>query len=189
MNQNQQEQQFGMRESFNLLYAGVKIHAMCFLPIIRRDFGSEALGFRAFYAMVLMLAVGSLWRIPEMFPFLGFWIVMVCYQRGRTQRLVKQGVIWYSRYEGYPWLAMRSPLALTEARAKKLIEPALCLFVGVGLYPLAPGLGVFVMAGFFTLAAVNSIDRELDRKRLMAMRDAEIEQKWLVARYRGQVDE
>ena len=35
MNQKQQDQKFGMRESFNLFYAVAKVHAFCFLPIIR----------------------------------------------------------------------------------------------------------------------------------------------------------
>jgi hypothetical protein len=189
MNQNRQENQFGMRESFNLLYAACKIHAFCFWPIIRRDFGTDALGFPAFFALVLMLLVGSLGRIPEMFPYLGLWLVMLICQRARTFRLVRQGAVWHSRYEGTPWLALCIPLIRTETRAKRLMEPVLCLLAGVVLYQFSQGLGVFVMAGWFSLAMVDGIDRELDRKRLAAMRDAEIEQKWLAARYRGLVDE
>jgi hypothetical protein len=189
MSQNQQEQKFGMRESFNLFYAVAKVHAMCFWPIIRCDFGTEGLGFAAFFAMILMLAVGALSRTPELFPYLGFWVVAVLCQRARTLRLVKQGLVGHSRYEGTPWLALRIPRMRTEARAKRLGEPVLCLLAGVALYPLSPGLGLFVMAGFLSLTVVDSIHRELERKRLAAMRDAEIEQKWLAARYRGQVDE
>jgi len=189
MNQNQQEQQFGMRESFNLMYAVAKVHAFCFWPFIRRDFGTDATGFPAFFAMILMIFVGSLGRIPEMFPFLGLWILMLACQRARTFKRVRQGVIWHSRYEGYPWLALRFPLVRTEARAKSLMEPVLCLLAGVALVQISEKLGMFVMAGFISMAIVDGINREIDRKRLAAMRDAEIEQKWLVARYRGQVDE
>ena len=190
MNQNQQEQQFGMRESFNLLYAAAKVHAMCFWPIIRRDFGTEALGFPAFFAMVLMLMVGAFGRIPEMFPYLGFWLIMLILARARTFQMVRQGVVWHSRYEGIPWLALCFPLIRTESRAKRMMEPVLCLLAGAAVYQLlSHGLGVFIMAGFLSMAIVVGINDELDRKRLAAMRDAEIEQKWLVARYRGQVDE
>jgi len=190
MNQNQQENKIGMRESFNLLYAAAKVHSMCFWPIfLRRDFGTEALGFPAFFALVLMLLIGGLGRMPEMFPYLGFWLFMLILQRARTFRLVRQGVVWHSRYEGYPWLALCIPFVRKESRAKSLVEPVLCLLAGAALYQVYQGLGVFVMAGFFSMVVVDGINRELDRKRLAAMRNAEIEQKWLVARYRGLVDE
>jgi hypothetical protein len=189
LNQNQQENKFGMRESFNLLYAMAKVHAMCFWPFIRRDFGPATLGFPAFYALLLMLLIGGLGQIPEMFPYLGFWLFAFICQRARTSRLVRKGVIWHSRSEGYPWLAMSSPLARTESIARTLFEPLMCLFTGVALYQVSQGLGVFVVAGFGSLIMVEGINRELDRKRLAAMRDAEIEQKSLAARYRGLVDE
>jgi hypothetical protein len=188
VNQNQQENKIGMRESFNLFYAAAKVHAMCFWPIIRRDFGTEALGFPAFFAMVLMLLVGGLGRTPELLAYLGFWLLMLICQRARTFQLVRRGVVWHSRYEGYPWLALCIPFIRKESKAKSL-EPVLCLLAGAALYQFSEGLGVFVMAGFFSMAVVDGINRELDRKRLAAMRDAEIEQKWLAARHRGLVDE
>jgi hypothetical protein len=188
MKQDQQEQKFGMRETFNLFYATAKIHAMCFWPIIRRDFGTEALGVPALCAMVLMAMVGAFARKPEMFAYLGFWLMMLICQRARTFRQVRQGVVRHSRYEGSPWLALCFPGVRTEGKAKRL-EPMLCLLAGAALCQVSESLGVFVMAGFFSLAIVFNIDRELDRKRLTAMRDAEIEQKWLAARFRGQVDE
>jgi hypothetical protein len=188
--QNQNQQQFGMRESCNLMYALAKIHAMCFWPIIRRDFGTDALGRPAGFALVLMLLVGGLGRIPEMFPYVGLWLFMLLYQRSRTAKLVKQGTIWHSFYEGYPAIALGCKLVrCSEAKAKQFIEPMLCLAVGVALTDFSQGLGMFVMAGCVSMAIVDGINREIDRKRLAAMRDAEIEQRWLVARYRGQVDE
>ena len=188
-NQNQKQQEFGMRESCNLLYALAKIHAMSFWPIIRRDFGTDALGRPAGFALVLMLLVGGLGRIPEMFPYVGLWLFMLLYQRSRTMKLVKQGTVWHSLYEGYPAVALGFRFVRSEAKAKQFIEPMLCLAVGVALTDFSQGLGIFVMAGCVSMAIVDGINREIDRKRLAAMRDAEIEQRWLVARYRGQVDE
>ena len=189
MNQNQQNQEFGMKDSFNVFYAVCRVHTFCFLPFIRRDFGTDALGFPAACALLLMLMVGGLGRIPEMFPYLLFWLFVMMWQRGRTSRLVRRGVVWHSRYEGDPWLALSIPFVRKASTAKRLIEPVLCLLVGAALHDVSHGLGVFVMAGFFSLAAVDGIHREIDRKQLAAMRDAEIEQKWLAARYRGQVDD
>lgn len=187
MNQNQQENKFGMREGFNLLYALCKIHAYCFWPILRRDFGTNGLGFPAFFAMFLILLVGALGRIPEMFPYLGVWLLALACQRIRTFWLVRHGAVWHSRYEGYPWLALCFLRDGKESKARLLVEPVLCLLIGVALYQFYPRLGGFVMAGFLSMTMLEVINRELDRRRLAAMRDAEIEQRWLGARYRGQV--
>jgi hypothetical protein len=189
MNQTQQQPQIGVRHIFYLLYAVLKIHTMCFWPLMRRDFGTQALGFPAVFAILLMLTVGTLGKIPEMLPYLGLWSLAFCYQRWRTQRLVNQGVTWHSRFEGYPWLGLQFPFVRTEARAKRLMEPAICWIAGFALIPFYPGFGLFVAAGFFSLAIVDNIHREFDRKRLIAMQDAEIEHRYLAARYRGEVDE
>jgi hypothetical protein len=189
MNQNQQQQPLHVRHIFYLLYAVLKIHTMCFWPFMRCDFGTQALGIPAIFAMLLMLTFGAAGNIPEMLLYLGLWSIVFCYQVGRTQRLVNRGVTWHSRYEGYPWLGLKFPFIRTEARAKRLMEPAICCVAGVALLPFYHGLGLFVAAGFFSLAIVDNIHREFERKRLMAMHDAEIEHRYLAARYRGEVDE
>lgn len=189
MNQNQQENQWGMRQSFNLLYALCKIHAYCFWPFMRRDFGTDGLGLPALCAMGMILLTGGLGRIPEMFPFLGLWLLALVCQRARTFWLVQQSAVWHSRYEGYPWLALCFLRGGKEPMAKRLIEPMLCLVAGFVLYPFSPEFGRFVMAGWLSMGLLAVINREIDRKRLAAMRDAEIEQKWLAGRYRGQVDD
>jgi hypothetical protein len=189
MNRNQQDQNFGMKDSFNLFYAAAKVHAYCFFPFIRRDFGSDALGLPAFLAMLLMLMVGGLGRVPDMFTYLCFWFGALIIQRTKTAELVRRGVIRHSRYEGDPWLAFCIPFVHKTSIAKGLIEPVLCLAAGAALETVSHELGVFVMAGAVSLAVVEGIHRELNRKRLTAMRDAEIEQRWLAARYRGEIDD
>jgi hypothetical protein len=189
MPQNQQTNKIGMRESFNLMYALCKVHAYCIWPLIRRDFGTDAMGFPAFFALLLMLLVATLARIPELFPYVGVWLLAVLWQRTRTMRLVKQGAVWHSRYEGTPWLALRLMRSDKDSTARRMVEPMLCLAAGIVLYQVSPGLGGFVMAGCASMGMLAGINSELDRKRLAAMRDAEIEQRWLAARYRGQVDE
>jgi hypothetical protein len=190
MHQHEQQQQLvGVRHIFYLLYAVFKIHAICFWPFMRRDFGTQALGIPAIFAMLLMLTIGAVGNIQAMAPYLGLWSIAFCYQCGRTQRLVNQGVVWHSRHEGFPWLGLRFPFIRTEARAKRLMEPVICCIAGIALLPVSPGLGLFVAAGCFSLAIVDNIHREFNRKRLMAMHDAEIEHRYLAARYRGEVDE
>ena len=188
MNQNQQNGNWHARE-FQFVVRRGQGARQVFLSDPKAGLRHRGVGFPAFCAMVLMLLIGGLGRIPEMFPYLGIWLVMLICQRARTFQLVRRKVIWHSRYEGYPWLAFCFPFIRTESRAKRLMEPLLCLLAGAALYQFSHGLGVFVMAGFVSLTMVDAINRELVRKRLAAMRDAEIEQRWLVARYRGQVDE
>src|SRR6185437_75860 len=103
--------------------AVMKIHAICFWPFMRCDFGTRTLGLLGIFAILFMLTFGAVCNIPEMLPYLGLWSLAFCYQQGRTQRLVNQGVTWHSRYEGYPWLGLRFPFIRTEARAKRLMEP------------------------------------------------------------------
>jgi hypothetical protein len=183
------DHQVGVRHIFYLLYAVSKVHSMCFWPLMRCDFGTHALRFTAFFAMLLMLTFGSVCNIPQMLPYLVLWSLALCYQRGRTQRLVNQGVKWHSRYEGTSWLGLRFPFIRTQERARRLMEPTICCVVGVALLPLSLGLGLFIAGGSLSLAIVDNIHREFVRKQLMAMRDAEIEHRYLAARYRGEVDE
>ena len=54
---------------------------------------------------------------------------------------------------------------------------------------LSHGFALFIGWGAFSLCLVATIDRQLENKRLQAMRDAEIEQRYLAARYRGEIEE
>jgi hypothetical protein len=189
MSQNPQQEKFGLRENTNLAYAIAKIHAFSFYPFIRRDFGTDAFGFPAFCAMILMLLYGGLARVPEMFPYLALWLGMVLAQRLRTATLVRRGFRWHSRYEGYPIVAFFVPFIRKESTAKGLIEPLILLAVGAFLHQVSPPFGAFVLAGCVSLALVEGMHREINRRRLVAMRDAEIEQRYLTARYRGEVDD
>lgn len=178
------------KDSFNALYGLAKGHSMCFLPFVRKNFGSEALGRPGAIALVILVAVGGLGRIPEMWPFLGFWILAMLCQRASSERAKRQGVVRHSRYEGDVDEQMVKRFGSRTA-VKQVVEPLLCLLVGVGIETagLSHGLAVFIGSGAVSLALVAMIDRQLDNKRVQAMRDAAIEQSYLAARYRGEIDE
>jgi hypothetical protein len=175
-----------MKDSFNILYVLVKGHAMCFLPFFRKNFGSEALGWSGFTAFILMMLVGGLGQIPEMFPFIGIWVFAMTCQRASTMKQLRKGVIRHSRYEGdVDTRHFKKP-----ATVKRVIEPLACALAGVciELSDLSHGLAVFVGMGFVSLSVLASIDGQLDQKRLQAMRDAAIEQSYLAARFRGEIE-
>jgi hypothetical protein len=175
------------KDSFNLLYALAKGHAMCFLPFMRKNFGSEALGVPGVIAFILMLLVGGFGQIPEMPGFIGVWVIVVLCHRASTMRALRKGVVRHSRYDG----DVDTRLIRSRSTVKLMLEPLVCVVVGVCIEAagFSHGLAVFVGAGFFSLSLVAWIDRELDRKRLEAMRDAAIEQSYLAARYRGDIEE
>lgn len=178
------------KNSLNIVYALAKGHAMCFLPFLRRNFGSEALAGPGAIALIIMGAVGGLGRIPGMWPFLGLWgLVMLC-QRASSERAKRQGVIRHSRYEGDVDEKLTKRLGSRTA-VKLVAEPLACIIAGVcvGALGLSHGLAVFIGAGALPLALVAVIDRQLDHKRMQAMRDAAIEQSYLAARFRGEIDE
>jgi hypothetical protein len=175
------------KDTFNIAYALVKGHAMCFLPFMRKNFGSEALGWPGAAALVIMVAVGGLGRIPEMWPFLGFWVVAMLYQRASTARAMSKGVIRHSRYEG----DVDTRLIKSRATAKLVLEPLCCVAGGVAFQAVgfSHGFAVFIGAGAFSLALLAMIDRHMDQQRVQAMRDAAIEQEYLAARVRGEIDD
>src|SRR5260221_7497558 len=115
------------KDSFNILYALAKGHATCFLPFFRRNFGSEALGVPGVIALVLMLLVGSFGRIPEMWPFLGIWMIAMLCQRASTMGAMRRGVIRHSRYEG----DVDTKLIKSRATVKQVLEPLACATAGV----------------------------------------------------------
>jgi enoyl-CoA hydratase/carnithine racemase len=188
--QQNNENGLSHKDSFNALYALAKGHSMCFLPFIRKNFGSEALGWPGAIALIIMIAVGGLGRIPDILGFLGVWgLVMLC-QRASSERAKRQGVIRHSRYEGDVDEKATKFLG-GPAKVKQFVEPLFCLVVGVCVEAigLSHGLAVFIGSGAFSLALVAMIDRQLDNKRVQAMRDAAIEQSYLAARFRGEIDE
>jgi len=178
------------KDSFNAVYALAKGHSMCVLPFVRKNFGSEALGNPAAIALVIIIAVGGLGRIPDMWLFLGLWVLAMLCQRASSERAKRQGVVRHSRYEGDVDEQMVKRFG-SRTVVKQLIEPLFCVVMGlfVEAAGLSHGLAVFIGSGAFSLALVAMIDRQLDEKRVQAMRDAAIEQSYLAARYRGEIDE
>ncbi len=172
-------------DGLSFLYSLCYVHATTLAVFLRRDFGREALGLNAFLAMLLILVFYSLTADRAVFVFFVCWLAAQITQRVRTFRLIRSGEIFHSRYAGTPWLAMTVPLVRKESTARGLIEPLICLIAGALLCPVSENLGGFVMFGLFTFLIRNGIEREIVRKRVEQMHDAEIEQQFLANRFRN----
>lgn len=183
---NQNDFKLGQKETLNIVYTLAKSHSLCFLPFMRKNFGSEALGLPGVIAFVIILAAGSFGRIPEMGHFLVIWLGVMLAQRASTMRAKRRGVVRHSRYDGdvdTTWIKSRKTV-------KQVLEPLLCVVAGICIEGagLSHEMAVFVGSGAFSLALVALIDGQLGEKRVQAMRDAEIEQHYFAAKYRGEVD-
>jgi len=155
------------------LYFLCNIHATCFTVWIRSGYGSEALGFAGIIALVVMAFCMAL--EPLMLFWIIAWILAVIVQRIITFR--SKNVV-HSRYNAYPWLAMKVPFLKNEKTARQFTEPAMCLLVGVLLLPLSQFMGVFLGLGFITLMVRNAVEQQIHDRRITRMRDARIEGQW-----------
>jgi hypothetical protein len=177
VNEPQPNDKMTVKGSFNALLFFSQLHAACIWPFLRTGMGVEALrqyGALAFF-LLMFLALNS----TAMLVYLALWCVFAARQRAKADSSQ------HSQYTGYPYLAIKIPGFRTEAKAK-VAESLLCLAVGVALMPVNEGVGAFVAVGMFSLAMVEGIGREVNRKRMLRMRDAWIEQQQLAERFRGQ---
>src|SRR5579871_704429 len=192
MMRNAQGNDFNLtnQAKFNFVYALARGHATCFLVFVRKNFGGEALGWPGLTAFIIMLVVGSFGQIPEMWPFLGVWMLALLCQRAGTMKAARQGIIRHSRYDGDVDQKM-AKLFRSRVAVKQIVEPLACVALAVffeDYLGTSHGFALFFGVGAFSMAMVAVIDRQLDNKRLEAMRDAEIEGRYLTARYRGEIE-
>lgn len=171
-------------ESFKGLNIVANAHACTITPFLRTDFGSEGIGMHGLLGAGMILAWGCYSNCYPMFIYFIVWMVAVAIQRGRTFLNWQRGrLIVHTRYNGYPWIVRRILPRISEANAKA-VEAFACLGIGGLLAQVWPPLGWYVMAGFASIMFTEAVMVELTRRRLQAMRDAEIEQKYLAGKYR-----
>lgn len=171
-------------ESFKSLNALAHAHACTVTPFLRTDFGSEGIGLHGLIGGGMILGWGCYANCYPMFIYFLIWIVALAIQRVRTFLNWRRGVIVHTRYNGYPWLARRFFPRLSEPNAKA-VEAFACLGIGGLLAQLWPPLGWYVMAGFVSIMFTEAVMAETAKRRLQAMRDAEIEQRYLAERYKS----
>lgn len=182
----QQQQKPGptMNDYLGWLYWLCDVYRCIPGPFLRYGQGAQAYDLRAAAALLVMFTLAAAERDGGLLLFLGVWLVALAYRRFQGFRLRQKGVMIHSRYAGEAWLAMQVPFVRSERTATGIIEPTICLLAGAMLCPLSVNLGALLMVGWLVLLVRDGIEREIDRKRLERMRDAEIEAAWYGDRFR-----
>jgi len=127
-------------------------------------------------------------RCPEMFDFFVAWLVFVILQRLRTAKIVASGVVMHSKYPG-DLMVMKIFPRLRKVSNAKALEAMLCIFGGLALTQVSQKLGGFVALGGLAMAILAAIDMQAMNNRKEAMRDAELEQRFLADLHRGRRDD
>lgn len=171
-------------ESFKSLNALAHAHALSCTVFLRTDFGREGIGIHGLITILMILGYGSVVRCYAMFPFFLVWLFAVLCQRVRQFVNWRRGVIVHSHFNGTPWLSKRLFPRLSELNAKGA-DAFLCLAIGGLIAQFDKPFGFFVMAGFVSILFSEAVMVETTKRRLQAMRDAEIEMRHLSERYKS----
>jgi hypothetical protein len=179
MNDQQQtpSEQITVRGSFNFLYLLLSGHVTCLTPFLHVGFGSEALGINGLAALVVILLYATYTGSTVMVNFLYVWLFMMLVQRIKTGSMRRQGHVIHSRYDGFPHLATRF---VKSEQAARVLEAFMCGVIGILLMSYDEALGAFIAIGFLSMMFKLAIERRIDEVSVQRMRDAEIEQRWLV---------
>jgi hypothetical protein len=177
--------QLSMQGGFNLFYILLYGHALTCTVFLRTSFGREGIGLAGMAGFFIIMFYGGMMNSYAMFYFLGAYLLAVIGQRMKQFDNWRKGIVVHSRYNGFPIVAWKLfPRIKTEGNAKAA-EAFLCLGLGWLLMTFVDQpLGWYVMAGFLSILFSEAFIVEAQRRRLQAMRDAEIEQQCLADAYR-----
>ncbi len=173
-----------MAGSFHGANVFANAHALTCTVFLRTDFGREGIGLHGLIAAVMILGYGCFMQCLAMFPFFAVWFLAVIWQRTRQWANDRRGVIVHSRYNGYPWLSKRLFPRMSELNAKG-VDAFLCFAIGGVIAQFDKPFGWFVMAGFLSIMFSEAVMVEATKRRLQAMRDAEMEQRYLAEQYKS----
>lgn len=156
-----------------------------------QSFGDRYLGLQVGVALVLMFLFPAFWEGHDPRPlhtFLALFFVMCLVARiASLARRVRGGLGEHSHYTGIPWL-MRAFPRLRENTIKGIVEPVLVWIAGgmaaeinapLGTYLLWAGTGLFISVQSAVMA---------ERRRVVDMHDAYLEQRRVVEHWRSRRD-
>lgn len=182
--QNQPGDRITMAGSLNGLYLLAHAHSLSFTVFLRTDFGSEGIGICGIATIAMILGWGAYANCYPMFIFFLLWLAALIVQRIRTFSNWRRGYAIHSRYNGTPWLSRRLFPRVSELNARG-VDAFICFAVGGLMAQFNQPLGLYIMAGFFSVMFTEAIMVETNRRRLRQMRDAEIEQRYLAETYKS----
>lgn len=184
--QQHQQQQGGsdmngaFNAAFNILYG----HAIVMLVFLRSNFGRDGIGFYGIFGLAMILVWGGMTNSYAMFVLLCAYLLALVSQRMKTFANERKGIITHSRYQGDSVVAKRLFPRMSDLNLCGM-DAFLCLVSGAALTAIDKPLGLFIMGGFISILFTEQMTRELYRKRMQAMRDAEIEQRFLAETYKS----
>lgn len=182
--QQQQNDGFDMKGAFNVFYLLVNGHATTCTVFLRTDFGRDGIGIYGMAGCVMILLWGGMTNSYAVFVFLCAFLLATLSQRMKTFTNRRKGIMPHSRYDGFPAVSKRLCPRMSELNLRG-VDAFLCLVIGGGLTFVDKPLGLFIMGGWLSILLSENITRELHRKRMEAMRDAEIEQRYLAETYKS----
>lgn len=167
---------------FDIFFMLVSGLASCLTPLSRRNFGRSGMNAGAgFLIYVLYLAMFP--EVDSLFGFFGCWLLAALWNTWRTASRARKGVHYHSRYSGDPWIGRFLPWVRKES---VLLTLEWLLWIAFGLAMLEPdrAFGNFILTCAIALLIKNMVEGQVIHNRLLAMRDAELEQIYLVDRFR-----
>jgi hypothetical protein len=172
------------RTGINLFGVLANGYATTVTPLLRRGFGSHALGGNGIVAALIILIYAGVTKSPEMITVFWGWLAAVAYQRvyGFRQRANGQVVV-HSRYAGDAVLGRF--FTKSERVAREVVEPLICIVAGACLWSWSEPAGRFVLCGSFALLASRGLDTQVTRNRVQAMHDAALEQRCVADIFNG----
>jgi hypothetical protein len=179
MEKSKYSENWGNRESFNLLVIVAMAQATCVTVFTRTKFGAEALGIPGIGALILLWfwVLGT--HSPDLLVYGGLWLCAFVLQRVQTMMDCWKGNYQHSRYGGIPIVLGR--FCKSERMAKLREGFGFCLF-GLGVNPVDWRIGYFFTASGVAILFIEWIHVEVDRKRQMILRDAESDARHLTRR-------
>ena len=169
--------------AFMVFYLTASVHRNAIVVFLRSGFGSRFFEPQGIVTFLSLAFLGTGFKV--FWGYFWIWLFVLLGQRLETLRRHCKGVRNHSRFPGHPYMGMFMP-GVKDVAGGFQAEPFICLFFGMVLATINLMLGVFVMAGFVSLAACMAIEAFHDGRRIQAMRDAEIEMQNLAGRYRGE---
>jgi hypothetical protein len=176
-NQEQQGGKWSYRDSTNVFFGLVTIHAAAITPFLRKGFGKEALMWPGFYAFFLILIIAGVNNCPSMVMYLYAWLAMLLWQRIYTWKLTRRGQILHSKFEGRFWLC--------GGKLGFLLELLTCGSLGYWFYSIGETVvGYFLMVGVVSILCRELLNLSIAQRQIQSMHDAQMEQQWRVQAFR-----
>jgi hypothetical protein len=173
-----------MRENYQLLVGFGQLWSAPVEMWLRRPgtTGDRNNGLHLVLGVFWILLFGALCNRPkETAPVVWFFcltLLVLLIHRVAGIRRRSKGYRCHSRYTGQPWFPGR------ELWVKQWAEPTLILFVGIAIAWVTQPLGAYLIGAAISQVVCTNYQIAAEEARIRALRDAQIEQLYLMERFR-----